>query len=85
VARSITLEVSPDEAEKLSLASQEGSIVLALRGVGDESEAKTSGSNKRDLLPVASAKKAPGRPTPQARDTYRVEVIHGSSKKIVEF
>ena len=31
VARSITLEVTPEEAEKLSLASQEGPIVLALR------------------------------------------------------
>ena len=34
LARSITLEVTPDEAEKLSLASQEGQIVLALRGLG---------------------------------------------------
>ena len=84
VARSITLEVSPDEAEKLSLASQEGSVVLALRGVGDDSEAKTPGSNKRDLLAVA-AKKGVARSTLQARDTYRVEVIHGQDKKIVEF
>ncbi len=85
VARSITLEVSPDEAEKLSLASQEGSVVLALRGVGDDSEAKTQGSNKRDLLSVVAARKGAGRSTLQARDTYRVEVIHGQDKKIVEF
>src|SRR4030095_1207427 len=31
LARSITLEVTPEEAEKLSLASQEGQIVLAFR------------------------------------------------------
>ena len=85
VARSITLEVSPDEAEKLSLASQEGSVVLALRGVGDDSEAKTQGSNKRDLLSVVAARKGAGRSTLQARDTYRVEVIHWQDKKIVEF
>ena len=84
VARSITLEVSPGEAEKLSLATQEGSLVLALRGVGDDSEAKTPGSNKRDLLSVA-ARKGPARSTLQARDTYRVEVIHGQDRKIVEF
>ena len=84
VARSITLEVSPDEAEKLSLASQEGSVVLALRGVGDDSEAKTPGSNKRDLLSVA-ARKGAARSTLLARDSYRVEVIHGQDKKIVEF
>ena len=86
VARSITLEVSPDEAEKLSLASQEGSVVLALRGVGDDSEAKTQGSNKRDLLSVVAARrKGAARSTLQARDSYRVEVIHGQDKKIVEF
>ena len=85
LARSITLEVTPDEAEKLSLASQEGSIVLALRGLGDDSEAKTLGSNKRDLLSVASARKGTGRAALQAPDKYRVEVIHGHDKKIVEF
>ena len=85
VARSITLEVSPDEAEKLSLASQEGNVVLALRGVGDDSETKTQGSNKRDLLSVVAARKGAARSTLQARDSYRVEVIHGHDKKIVEF
>ena len=86
VARSITLEVAPDEAEKLSLASQEGSVVLALRGVGDDSEAKTQGSNKRDLLSVVAARrKGAARSTLQARDSYRVEVIHGQDKKLVEF
>ena len=85
VARSITLEVSPDEAEKLSLASQEGNVVLAIRGVGGDSETKTQGSNKRDLLSVVAARKGAARSTLQARDTYRVEVIHGQDKKIVEF
>jgi pilus assembly protein CpaB len=45
LARSITLEVTPEEAEKLSLASQEGQIVLALRGLGDEKPIVTIGSN----------------------------------------
>src|SRR5215213_11289893 len=36
LARSITLEVTPEEAERLSLASQEGQIALALRGLGDD-------------------------------------------------
>src|SRR5919106_3366788 len=56
VARSITLEVSPEESEKLSLATQEGQIVLALRGVGDETEPKTIGSNKNDLLALGARK-----------------------------
>jgi pilus assembly protein CpaB len=91
VARSITLEVTPEEAEKLSLASQEGQIVMALRGLGDDSETKTIGSNKRDLLSLAAAPRrassggvaAPA--APAAPDKYRVEVIHGSNRNVVEF
>ncbi len=63
LARSITLEVTPEEAEKLSLASQEGQIVLALRGLGDDATTMTIGSNKRDLLSLAGPRLArwPGR------------------------
>jgi len=89
LARSITLELTPEETEKLTLASSEGQIALALRGLGDEAEAKTIGSNKRDLLSLAAAttNKKPGtgavaQPPP---DKYRVEVIHGSNRNVVEF
>jgi pilus assembly protein CpaB len=87
LARSITLEVTPQEAEKLSLASQEGPIVLALRGLGDDAEAKTIGSNKRDLLALASAPRKPAEDgvAQPAPDKYRVEVIHGSNRNVVEF
>jgi pilus assembly protein CpaB len=86
--RSITLEVSPEEAEKLSLASQEGHIVLALRGLGDDSETRTIGSNKRDLLSLAASSqkiKAGGAPTPPPAEKYSVEVILGSNRNVVEF
>lgn len=89
LARSITLEVTPQEAEKLSLASSEGQIVLALRGLGDEAVTQTIGSNKRDLLALAAAtpsKKNGATSVVQApRDKYRVEVIHGSNRNVVEF
>jgi pilus assembly protein CpaB len=87
LARSITLEVTPEEAEKLSLASQEGQIVLALRGLGDDKETTTIGSNKRDLLALAVAtRKVSGSSVTQpAPDKYRVEVIHGSNRNVVEF
>jgi len=87
VPRSITIEVTPEEAEKLSLASQEGSMILALRGVGDNSEAKTIGSYKRDLLGIGARRRArgPGQAVVQAPEKYRVEVIHGSDRKVVEF
>ena len=86
LARSITLEVTPEEAEKLSLASQEGQIVLALRGLGDEKAIVTIGSNKRDLLSLAAApQKTSGARTVPPPDKYRVEVIHGSNRNVVEF
>ena len=87
LARSITLEVTPEEAEKLSLASQEGQIVLALRGLGDDAHLTTIGSNKRDLLSLAAAprKVAGGAVVAPPPDKYRVEVIHGSNRNVVEF
>ncbi|HWO40275.1 MAG TPA: Flp pilus assembly protein CpaB [Candidatus Eisenbacteria bacterium] len=85
LARSITLEVTPEEAEKLSLASQDGSIVLALRPTGDDSEPKTLGSNKYDLLSVAAVKRRAVGGGPKPEDKFQVEVIHGSSRKVVEF
>jgi len=87
LARSITLEVTPEEAEKLSLASQEGQIALALRGLGDDAAITTIGSNKRDLLALAAApqKTSGGVRTVPPPDKYRVEVIHGSNRNVVEF
>ena len=87
LARSITLEVTPEEAEKLSLASQDGQIVLALRGLGDEAPIVTIGSNKRDLLALAAApqKVSGGAKLAPPPDKYRVEVIHGSNRNVVEF
>ena len=88
LARSITLEVTPAEAEKLTLASQEGQIMLALRGLGDESELLTRGSTRGDLLSLAAARKPqPGTNSlpvvPQEK--FKVEVIHGSNRSVVEF
>jgi len=85
LARSITLEVTPEESEKLSLASQDGQIALALRGLGDESQANTAGARKGDLLAAVAAKKAVGGTIVRAPEKYRVEVIQGNDRKVLEF
>ena len=89
LARSITLELTPEEVEKLTLAASEGQIAMALRGLGDDAETKTIGSNKRDLLALAaSTTRKPGSGGPVTQpppDKYRVEVIHGSTRNVVEF
>jgi hypothetical protein len=55
--------------------------------LGDDVEAKTIGSNKRDLLALAAAprKAATGGAAQATPDKYRVEVIHGSTRNVVEF
>jgi len=86
LARSMTLEVTPEEAEKLSLASQEGQIAMALRGLGDDAQTSTIGSSKRDLLAMAAApRKSGGSAAPPPPDKYRVEVFHGNTRNVVEF
>jgi pilus assembly protein CpaB len=85
LARSITLEVSPEDAEKLSLASQEGQIALALRGLGDDGQANTAGVRKGDLLATVAAKKVAPGTVVRAPEKYRVEVIQGNDRKVVEF
>jgi pilus assembly protein CpaB len=85
LARSITLEVNPEEAEKLSLASQDGQIALALRGIGDDAQASTPGVRKGDLLATVAMKKTPSGVVVRAPEKYRVEVIQGHDRKVVEF
>jgi pilus assembly protein CpaB len=46
----ITLEVTPEEGEKLALATNRGTIQLALRNYSDSEEVITQGSTIRSLL-----------------------------------
>ncbi len=47
---SATLEVTPEEAERLAVAEREGSIRLVLRGYGDPDSIKTDGARPNDVL-----------------------------------
>jgi pilus assembly protein CpaB len=48
--RSVTLQVSPEQAEKLALASSEGRLQLVMRNSVDQEDERTPGANKRSLL-----------------------------------
>ncbi len=50
VVNAVTLEVTPDQAEKLDLARSVGTLSLVLRNQVDASVAATGGSTKKDLL-----------------------------------
>jgi pilus assembly protein CpaB len=50
VVKVVTLLVTPEEAEKLTLASREGTLRLAMRGYADTKTVTTSGFDLRDLM-----------------------------------
>ncbi len=83
VASSITLELTPEEVEKLSVASREGQIILALRGQADDAIVPTRGSTAHDLLNIVAPQKKGAPPVTSAK--YRVSVYMGDKKSEVEF
>ncbi len=48
--RAVTLQVTPEQAEKLALASTEGKLQLVMRNAVDQDDTQTAGVNKRILL-----------------------------------
>ena len=66
----ITLEVTPQEAEKLALAATEGRLQLALRNFGDTEDVKTRGTTLKNL--VGSLSYSPAR---EIKPTARKEVV----------
>jgi pilus assembly protein CpaB len=57
--RAVTLQVTPEQAEKLALASSEGKLQLVMRNSVDQADEQTAGANKRSLLNGERATIAP--------------------------
>lgn len=57
--KAVTLQVTPEQAEKLALASAEGKLQLVMRNQIDQGDEQTPGVNKRNLLGGDVAKPAP--------------------------
>ena len=66
VVNAVTLEVTPEQAEKLDLARSVGTLSLALRNQVDPQSAQTEGATKLTLLPVAAPSIKPAPPKPAA-------------------
>lgn len=79
VADTYTLEVTPDEAEKLSLAGHTGELNLALRGVLDESTVLTSGADAQKNLASFREEPAAAKGPEKARPS--VEEIRGTKRE----
>ncbi len=92
----ITLLVTPDDAQRLTLASTEGHIQLALRNPLDTKQDDVPASNARGLfrgLPVPAAVHTPVRHVVPAKPTttapastgVSIEVYQGDKKQEVKF
>ena len=57
--KAVTLQVTPEQAEKLALAASEGKLQLVMRSQIDQGDEKTTGVNKRNLLGGDIAKPIP--------------------------
>lgn len=90
----ITLLVSPDDAQKLTLAAQEGRIQLSLRNPLDTRKEQIGATHTSSLYPGAAP--AATQPKPKVRKTaapapapaptvYAVEMIRGSKRDETKF
>ena len=57
--KAVTLQVTPEQAEKLALASSEGKLQLVMRNSIDQTDAATPGANKSTLLSGEKASRVP--------------------------
>ncbi|HRA77725.1 MAG TPA: Flp pilus assembly protein CpaB [Burkholderiaceae bacterium] len=78
VVNAVTLEVMPDEAERIDLARSVGNLSLVLRNQVDTNQAQTDGIRKADLLgevpppaPPVAAGPAPAEAKPAPRRVVR--------------
>jgi pilus assembly protein CpaB len=94
----ITLLVSPDDAQRLTLASSQGHIQLALRSPLDTKQDDVASSSARGLykgapapavtpvkLPRAVVVRKPAAPASPASSVLSIEVIEGEKKMDVKF
>lgn len=90
VVNAVTLEVTPEHAERIDLARSVGTLSLVLRNQIDPALSKTAGATKDSLLstgivpvafkPAPKAKRLGPAAAPVARSTDCVEVIRGMNK-----
>ena len=80
-ATTATLEVTPDESEKLMVAQSAGTIQLILRGYGDPDSVKTSGATAADVERML--RDAPVAPRPLARGPSRPPQTRAAPETVI--
>jgi pilus assembly protein CpaB len=89
VVKAVTVEVSPEDAQKLALAQQVGQLSLALRNVATNDTAKTRSVRVRDLVnepaPAPAPKQVAEKPKRLEPAPPSVIVRHGIKSENVIF
>lgn len=98
VVNAVTMELTPDEAERLDLARSIGSLSLVLRNQLDSEALVSTGARRQDLLTLTEVtypakagekrvvRRVVARPKPAASGgTEKVEMIKGLTRSEVEF
>ena len=84
----VTLLISPDDGQKLSLASNQGTVQFVLRNGADQQRVEERPILMRELQGVANV---PSPNTPKKTTTasnpsvYEVEIIDGAKKSVLKF
>ncbi|MDB5764984.1 MAG: Flp pilus assembly CpaB [Herminiimonas sp.] len=84
VVNAVTLEVTPDQAEKLDLARSVGTLSLVLRNQIDPKSVTTTGATKTTLLNVKTMAEPDARPARPKLVTKRVAAISRPPGDLVE-
>lgn len=77
VAKTVTVEVTPEESQKLALAQKAGSLSLTLRTLDANTDKPLDSTNLKDLMRDKS-------PVPQATPKRTIKVMRGMQSETVE-
>ena len=94
VVPTVTVDVTPEDTEKLAVASTQGKLQLVLRRLGDKEVAKTTGATVTKVIgssmggPVkiaSSGKRVTKAPAAPAEQFSTIEIYRGSTKTTEKF
>jgi pilus assembly protein CpaB len=94
VVPTVTVDVTPEDAEKLAIASTQGRLQLVLRRLGDKEVVKTTGATVTKVIgssmgsPVkvaSSGAKVAKAPTAPVEQFTSIEIYRGSTKTTEKF
>ncbi len=88
--KAVTLQVTPEQAEKLALASSEGKLQLVMRNSVDQGDEHTPGANKSSLLSGERAQPVPEpgigsketKPAPVVRRVRRAPAVVNTAMRV---